>query len=137
VEVEGRMDANQYVDILENHLLFSMEESGIAFEDLIFQQDNDPKHKSHKAMNWMEDHGIEVLDWPPQSPDLNCIEHIWGHLKSELYKHSTPARGVWELWDRLVVEWGKIKPEVCQNLIESMPRRLEAVIKAKGGNTKY
>ena len=34
-------------------------------------------------------------------------------------------------------EWNDIKPEVCQNLIESMPRRVEAVIKAKGGYTKY
>ena len=38
-------------------------------------------------------------------------------------------KGVWEIWERVA--------EVCQNLIESMPRRLEAVIKAKGGHTKY
>ena len=42
-----------------------------------------------------------------------------------------------ELWDRLVNEWNEIAPEVCQNLIESMPRRIQAVIKAKGGYTKY
>ena len=34
-------------------------------------------------------------------------------------------------------EWNNIPSEVCQNLIESMPRRLEAVIKAKRGHTKY
>jgi len=48
-EVEGRMDANQYVDILEDNLLPSLEESGISLENVIFQQDNDPKHTSKKA----------------------------------------------------------------------------------------
>jgi hypothetical protein len=42
-----------------------------------------------------------------------------------------------ELWERVDKEWNEIEPEVCQNLIESMPRRVEAVIQAKGGYTKY
>ena len=42
-----------------------------------------------------------------------------------------------ELWDRVSEEWNAIPPEVCQNLIKSMPRRIEAVLKAKGGHTKY
>jgi hypothetical protein len=42
-----------------------------------------------------------------------------------------------ELWERVEGEWNKIGPDVCQNLIESMPRRVEAVVKAKGGYTKY
>ena len=66
-EVEGKMNAEQYVDILENNLLPSMEESGISLEDVIFQQDNDPKHTSKKAKEWMEDNNITLLDWPPVS----------------------------------------------------------------------
>jgi hypothetical protein len=42
-----------------------------------------------------------------------------------------------ELWERVDKEWNEIKPEVCQNLIESMPRRVEAVIWAKGRYRKY
>ena len=42
-----------------------------------------------------------------------------------------------ELWERVQVEWEMIGADVCQNLIESMPRRVEEVIRAKGGYTKY
>ena len=48
-----------------------------------------------------------------------------------------PPKGILELWERVEKEWEKIGSEVCQNLIESMPRRVEAVLKAKGGYTKY
>jgi len=61
-EVEGRMDADQYVSILEDHMLPSLEESGIPEDEVIFQQDNDPKHTSKKAKKWVEDHNITLLD---------------------------------------------------------------------------
>ena len=38
---------------------------------------------------------------------------------------------------RVAEEWDKITPETCQRPIESIPRRVQAVIKAKGGHTKY
>jgi hypothetical protein len=66
----------------------------------------------------------------PQSPDINPIEHLWQHIKLWLGEYSTMPKGVWEIWERVAEVWNKIPPEVCQNLIESLPRRLEAVIKA-------
>jgi hypothetical protein len=90
-----------------------MAESRIDEEDIIFQQDNDPKHTSRRAREWFEEHNINVLDWPAQYPGVNVLEHLWGTLKTKLQAYENPPKGVWELWERVAVEWGKITDEDC------------------------
>ena len=48
-----------------------------------------------------------------------------------------PPRGILELWKRVEKEWNAIPAQICQNLIESMPKRIQAVIKTKRRYTKY
>ena len=55
----------------------------------------------------------------------------------QLKEYDHPPGGILELWERVEKDWNKIKPEVVQNLIQSMPRRVSAVMRAKGGYTKY
>ncbi len=43
--------------------------------DFIFQQDLAPVHTAKSTKSWLNDHGVGVLDWPPNSPDLNPIEN--------------------------------------------------------------
>jgi transposase len=136
-KIDGKMDADLYVQILDEDLQESLQDFNKSPQDAIFQQDNDPKHKSKKATKWFSDNGIEVMSWPAQSADLSPIEHLWHHLKKTLKEYPQPPNGILELWECVQKEWDRIKPEVCQNLIESMPRRVAAVIRAKGGYTKY
>ena len=77
------------------------------------------------------------MDWPAQSPDLNPIEHLWVHLKRQLAAYPTPSSGINKLWECTQREWKAIDTAVVQNLIESMPRRVAEVIRAKGGYTDY
>ena len=136
-KIDGRMDADLYVKILDEDLQASINYFGKTAEDIIFQQDGDSKHRSGKARDWFEENGFKVLSWPAQSPDFNPIEHLWDHLKRKLGEYEVVPSGMLELWERVEEEWNKIEANVCQNLIESMPRRVAAVLKAKGGYTKY
>jgi hypothetical protein len=78
-----------------------------------------------------------MLFWPANSPDLNPIENLWEHLHRELAKYQSPPEGMIELWERIQVEWNSIPASVCQSLIDSMPRRIKAVKRAKGGHIPY
>ena len=137
IEVQGKMDAVQCCEILEEGVGESIESLEMAEDRWYFQQDNDPKHTSKKAEQWFSDNNIIPIKWPAQSPDLNPIEHLWQYLKAKLQQYDTPPKGVHELWDRVVKEWTEIPLETCQKLIESMPRRIQIVLEAKGGYTKY
>ncbi len=77
------------------------------------------------------------MQWTSQSPDLNPIAHLWNHVKRKIEEYEEPPTSVNELWEHFQDEWDGIEPNVCQNLIESMPMRIEAVLGAKGGYTKY
>lgn len=136
-KIDGRMDAELYCRILDEELIDSLTYYGRRVGDVIFQQDNDPKHTSRMARNCLQELGLTVMQWPAQSADLNPMEHLWSHLKRKLAEHTEPPRSIHELWERCSTEWNRIDPLVCQNLIESMPRRVKAVVKAKGGHTKY
>ena len=136
-KIEGKMDADLYVQILEEKLQESFEYYGKTLEDIIFQQDNDPKHTSKKAKKCLEELGFVIMKWPAQSADLNPIEHLWNLLKRRLGEYDNSPSCIHELWERVQVEWEKISATECQNLIESMPRRIQAVLKAKGGYIKY
>ena len=136
-KIDGKMDAELYVSILEDELMQSLAFWKKKVKDVVFQQDNDPKHTSKKAKNWLADHHFRVMVWPAQSPDLNPIEYLWNHLKRKLGEYDTPPKGEGEHWRRVEKEWNEIPDSVCRNLVASMPRRIEAVIKAKGGYIKY
>jgi hypothetical protein len=111
-KIDGRMDGDLYILILQDDLQASMEFYNKDKADIIFQQDNDPKHTCKKAKAWFKDHHIKVLPWPAQSPDLNPIEHLWGHLKRRLGEYEQVPTGILELWERIEVEWERY-PKKC------------------------
>ncbi len=136
-EIEGTMDQHLYKQILEGELQNTIDYYELDPGTLIFQHDNDPKHTAKSVKEWLNEQEFKVLTWPPQSPDLNPIEHAWAYLKQQLNKYDKPPNGMRQLWERIQEEWEKISLEYINNLFNSMPSRMRAVIKAKGRWTKY
>lgn len=132
--IPGIMDKYVYIDVLKQNLKPSVEKLGIE-GDFYFYQDNDPKHKSFVAREYLLYNCPHVLEVPPQSPDINIIENLWFRLDQNLRKHSISSKQ--SLLDALQDEWRAIPSTYTCKLLESMPRRLKAVISAKGGPTKY
>lgn len=131
--IKENMDADTYVSILQNTMLpYSEEEMPIRF---VFQQDNDPKHTSRKAKDWFSKNKIQVLDWPPQSPDLNPIENLWADIKEAVSKAKPTNKE--QLWHTVEEAWHAIPVERCRKLVHSMKNRCNAVINNKGHSTKY
>ena len=135
--IEGRMDKFAYKQILIHHGLKAGKK--LLGKGFVFQQDNDPKHKSHLCMNYLQgkerDGLLKIMDWPAQSPDLNPIEQLWALLDHKIQK--LRASNVFKLFAQLNEEWKSISTDVLSKYVLSMNSRCRAVIKAKGGHTKY
>lgn len=134
---EGTMKKEDYIGILNTTLRESLDHYEYQVGQFIFQHDNDPKHTAKATKAYLEEQGIEVLPWPAQSADLNPIENIWYYLKVQIGRREKKPSSIHELWDFVLEEWELIPLSLIQDLYESMPKRVEAVYKARGGNTRY
>ncbi len=120
-------------EILEHFMLPSADQL-FKDADLIFQQDLASAHSAKSTKSWLNYHGVGVLDWPANSSDLN-IENLWCIVKRKM-RNKRPKNAD-ELKATVKETWASIPPQQCHKLITSTPRRIEAVIKAKGAPTKY
>ncbi len=132
--LKSTVNAAIYQEILEHFMLPSADKL-YGDTDFIFQQDLAPAHTAKGTKSWFNDHGVTVLDWPANSPDLNHIENLWGIVKRKM--RDTRPNNADGLKATVKETWASIPPQQCHKLITSMPRRIEAVIKAKGAPTKY
>ncbi len=132
--LKSTVNAAIYQEILEHFMLPSADKL-YGDADFIFQQDLAPAHTAKGTKSWFNDHGVTVLDWPANSPDLNHIENLWGIVKRKM--RDTRPNNADGLKATVKETWASIPPQQCHKLITSMPRRIEAVIKAKGAPTKY
>src|SRR5271156_2492402 len=139
----GKMNARDYVDEIMDKELFDfwiigMEEAG----HVLVMEDGAPYHQSVASlrrkqleMDGWEGWGQKV--WPSSSPDLNPIENLWHILRSNIRKRKPLALTKKDLIVALQEEWLRLDMDIVNYLCDSMPRRLQAVIEAKGCSTKY
>ena len=81
------------------------------------------------VMNFLKAENVTVMDWSPQSPDLNSIENV-GKTRGERSKTRNP-KTTEQLWNALQEEWNKITRQDINKLISSCSERCQNVIEAK------
>ncbi len=78
---------------------------------------------------------VKVMGWPSMSPDLNPIEHLWAILKRKVEERK--VSNIYQLRDVVMEEWKRTTVATCEALVNSMPKRVKAVLENNGGHTKY
>lgn len=136
-KIDGIMNTEVYSQIIRDNLGESVRMNGLDMENCIFQQDNDPKHACAVRRGLFRDLGIQLMDWPSYSPDMNIIENVWSWLESAVRKRNPLPTNKASLWQALQEEWYKMDVEFITKLYESIPRRLLALKLAGGRHTKY
>ncbi len=76
--LKSTVNAAIYQEILEHFMLPSADKL-YGDAEFIFQQDLAPAHTAKGTKSWFNGHGVTVLDWPANSPDLNPKENLSNH----------------------------------------------------------
>ena len=112
------------------------------YPNMLLMQDGAPPHTARRTREAPQNVGIDLLDWPPFSPDLNPIESLWDTLKDYLQSHypdidirlQMPSTRLHEI---IQEAWNSISLHESERVIGSKPETCQAVIKAEGGHAKY
>ncbi len=134
----GGVTAQAYCAVLDEHL------PTVLDADSIFMHDNARIHTARHTKKWLKENNIEVMEWPPYSPDLNPIENLWFLLKSAIYQHRPDLltmqgdeKVLAALIETAQLVWNHIRDEVMNKLIVTMVHCAKAVLEADGWYTKY
>lgn len=130
----GILNAERLAVVLEKGLLPFIREK---FPDRHrLQQDNDPKHASAHIESFFDENGVKWWPTPPESPDLNPIENVWGSLKQYL-RNTCKPKNLDELKSGIVQFWATMTPEVCSKYIGHLQKVIPKVIEKDGGPSGY
>lgn len=152
---DGGIGANEYENILYDGL-FSLvddilqppESDAIQVTDantFLFMQDNARCHKATCILEFLQKNHVPVMQWPPQSPDLNPLENLWCEFKTQFHKRfielfDHPSKGLearYRYGEVLQEVWYNQGLEMVDSLLRSMPEHCRLVIEAEGGWINY
>jgi len=106
-------------------------------------QDNAPAHRSIETRINLLERRIRWILWPPYSPDLNLIEHVWNWMKNWIQQHYWRAvydasmLSLAQLKQIILEAWNAVPDSYIESLFNSWRARCQAVIDANGGPTRY
>ena len=135
VRLQGTVNANSYINLMHDYAVTYMER---CFRGgCVFQQDNAPPHTAHKTIEYLRERNLDVMEWHGCSPDLSPIENLWGELVLRVYAEYKQYDDVEDLAEGISDAWESITSQICNNLVDSMPKRCLETIEKRGGATSY
>ena len=132
------MDSNKYLEVLKNEVLPELEAAQETIGgDWRLMQDNAPCHTANIVKAFLVEKEVKFIKWPPYSPDLNPIENVWSLIKRKLMSEFPVAANPDELIEQVNEIWNSFSSEFAYKMCGNYKNRLQAVVKAQGGYTKY
>lgn len=135
VRYEGTMGAKECMELLQRNIRNAVPEEDDPDDELVFVHDGAKYHIGKKATDFLHE-TVDILSWPPQSPDINIMENIWAALRNELWirrKEIKNANDVWRISREIFNQFTLV---FIHSLYESIPSRIQKIIKAKGSRIK-
>ena len=133
VVFEGVMDAAGFIRVIEQGCLPFVRD---VLPNHRFMQDNDPKHCSRLATDFLAENGVNWWQTPPESPDINPVENLWHELK-EYQRRVVKPTSKGELIQGIVEFWNTVDIEKCRKYIRHLRKVVPKIIEYNGGATGY
>lgn len=135
LHIQGTMTADLYLNqVLQPVVRPLARRHG---DNFMLVDDNARPHRARMVTDYLRDAEIERMDWPPYSPDMNPIEHVWDMLHRAIQRRPNVPSTIPELREAAIEEWQNLPQEDINHLILRMPVRVQALIRARGGSTEY
>lgn len=130
----GKINKESYVE----HTVPVIHSFILEHPELLLMQDNAPGHGAQYTTDELKARGINLIYWPPYSPDLNPIESVWNIMKDWIQEHYLEEKLSYKVLRKAVTEaWEGVGQEKLNELLSTMRARCEAVIQANGMHTRF
>jgi transposase len=137
VTIQGNLTGDQYIrDVLQPVVVPHFDNHPLATRS-VYMDDNARPHRSRAVTAYLQSEAVTSVPWPAMNPDLNPIEHIWDMLGRRIQAWEPPVRNICQLEAALHQEWQQLSQQDIQRLTGGMRHRVDTVIQARGGYTRY
>ena len=136
VTIQGNLTGDQYFrDVLQP--VVPHFDNRILATRPVYMDDNTKPHRSRAVTAYLQSEAVTSVPWPAMSLDLNPIGHIWNKLGRRIKAREPHVQNIRQLEATMLQEWQQLSQQDIRRLAGGMRRRVEAVIQARGGYTRY